>query len=82
MGKPFDNNLRSVLVDSCQELGFNFHDGGTVITIEGPRFSTKAESFLFRSWNADIINMSTCPEIILANELELKYQSYRHEHGL
>ena len=46
-----------------------------MITIEGPRFSTRAESHMFRAWGADIINMSTCPEVILANELGIPYQS-------
>jgi 5'-methylthioadenosine phosphorylase len=56
-------------------LEFAYHDGGTVVTIEGPRFSTKAESMLFRSWGCDVINMSTVPEICLVRELELEYQS-------
>ena len=51
------------------------HKSGTVVTIEGPRFSTKAESLMFRAWNCDIINMSTVPEIVLARELEMQYQS-------
>ena len=46
---------------------------GTVVTIEGPRFSTRAESNMFRFWGADVINMSTSPEAILANELEIPY---------
>ena len=75
MGNPFSLRLRSCLVNSCNELGFAYHDGGTVVTIEGPRFSTRAESMLFRSWGCDIINMSTVPEIILARELEMEYQS-------
>jgi 5'-methylthioadenosine phosphorylase len=45
------------------------------VTIEGPRFSTRAESHMFRVWGADIINMSTCPEVILANELHIPYQT-------
>jgi len=44
-----------------------------VITIEGPRFSTIAESNMFRAWGADVINMSTAPEAILANEAEIEY---------
>lgn len=42
---------------------------GTVVTIEGPRFSSRAESFMFRSWKADVINMTTVPEVVLAKEL-------------
>ena len=75
MGEPFSSFLRSCLVTACNNLDFIYHDGGTVITIEGPRFSTKAESRMFRSWNCDIINMSTVPEIVLARELEMEYQS-------
>ena len=75
MGKPFDFEMRSCLSEISEDLGYKHHNSGTVITIEGPRFSTKAESLLFKSWGSDIINMSTCPEVILANELNLKYQS-------
>jgi 5'-methylthioadenosine phosphorylase len=63
------------LVEACKSLGFEYHNGGTVVTIEGPRFSTKAESMMFRSWGCDIINMSTVPEIVLARELDLHYQN-------
>ena len=75
MGDPFSAGLRNCLVRASDQLGFAYHDGGTVVTIEGPRFSTKAESVMFRSWGCDIINMSTVPEIVLARELELEYQS-------
>ena len=75
MGNPFSAGMRSCLVEACKSLGFEHHNGGTVVTIEGPRFSTKAESIMFRSWGCDIINMSTVPEIVLARELDLQYQS-------
>lgn len=75
MADPFDLHLRKSLVKSAQELNYTFHDTGTVITIEGPRFSSRAESNLFRSWNIDVINMSTVPEVTLANELGIPYQS-------
>ena len=75
MGNPFSLGMRNSLARACDLLGFNYHNGGTVITIEGPRFSTKAESFMFRSWGCDIINMSSVPEIILARELDLEYQT-------
>lgn len=74
MPNPFDKKLRDLLCKTCDELGFTYNKDATVITIEGPRFSTKAESHMFRSWGADIINMSTCPEAILANELKIPYQ--------
>jgi len=73
MAEPFDKKLRKVLNKTASNLGLKCHPKGTVVTIEGPRFSTKAESHLFRSWNADVINMSTAPECILANEIGLPY---------
>jgi len=75
MGEPFSAGMRSCLVEACKSLRFEHHNGGTVVTIEGPRFSTKAESMMFRSWGCDIINMSTVPEIVLARDLDLQYQS-------
>jgi 5'-methylthioadenosine phosphorylase len=73
MPEPFDASLRKHLIDSGKSLGFKSHDCGTVITIEGPRFSTKAESKMFRIWGADVINMSIAPECILANEAGIPY---------
>jgi 5'-methylthioadenosine phosphorylase len=73
MAEPFDHNLRARLVKACQDLNLKHHPDGTVITIEGPRFSTKAESHMFRAWGADVINMSIAPEAILANELKIPY---------
>ena len=75
MGEPFSAGLRNCFAQVCGDLSFPYHNGGTIITIEGPRFSTKAESMLFRSWGCDVINMSTVPEICLARELKLEYQS-------
>lgn len=73
MAEPFDKDLRKVLIDVGKELGFKVHEKGTVVTIEGPRFSTKAESCMFKNWSADVVNMSVAPEAILANELGIKY---------
>ncbi|MDP2847989.1 MAG: S-methyl-5'-thioadenosine phosphorylase [Humidesulfovibrio sp.] len=75
MAEPFDAALRGLLNSSCQELGIQHHKTGTVITIEGPRFSTRAESNMFRLWGADVINMSIAPECILANEAGIPYAS-------
>lgn len=75
MSEPYDKNLRQLLCQASAELGLAYNKDVTIITIEGPRFSTKAESLMFRSWGADIINMSTCPEVILANELGIPYQT-------
>ncbi len=73
MAEPFDKKLREVLSKTGKELGYKIHDKGTVITIEGPRFSTKAESKMFRLWGADLINMSIAPEATLANEAGVPY---------
>ena len=73
MPEPFDEGLRKALYATSIELGYPTHEGGTVVTIEGPRFSTRAESHMFRAWGADIINMSTAPEAMLANEAEIPY---------
>ena len=73
MADPFDKTLRKFLTLNAQKLGFDFHPSGTLITIEGPRFSTRAESNMFRLWGADVINMSVAPECILANELKIPY---------
>jgi 5'-methylthioadenosine phosphorylase len=75
MSEPFCDNLRLLLVDSAKELKLRHQRNGTIITIEGPRFSTKAESHMFRAWGADVINMSTVPEVILARELGMCYQT-------
>jgi 5'-methylthioadenosine phosphorylase len=73
MAEPFCPNLIELLSSSSEELDIPYHRDKTVITIEGPRFSTKAESHLFRSWNADVINMSTVPEVNLAREKKMHY---------
>lgn len=75
MSQPFNATLRRLLVNSANELKLPYYAKGTILTIEGPRFSAKAESLMFRAWGADLINMSTVPEIILANELNLPYQT-------
>lgn len=75
MAQPYDKKLTDLLCRQCDELNFKYNKNKTVITIEGPRFSTYAESIMFRAWGADIINMSTCPEVILANEAGIPYQT-------
>ena len=75
MGEPFCRELRVLLVKSAKQLKLRHHNRGTVVTIEGPRFSTKAESHMFRKLGADVINMSTVPEVVLARELGICYQS-------
>ena len=73
MADPYDERLRKILIAECKNLSFPFHEKGTVVTIEGPRFSTRAESYMFRAWGADIINMSIATETILANEAGIPY---------
>jgi len=73
MADPFDHKLRQILIEKASELKLIYHPKGTVITIEGPRFSTRAESKMFQIWGADVINMSVAPECILANELNIPY---------
>ena len=70
---PFDPDLRKVLIDAAAELNYDCHPQGTVVTIEGPRFSTRAESHMFRAWGADVINMTIATEAALAREAELPY---------
>ncbi|MBN2212678.1 MAG: MTAP family purine nucleoside phosphorylase [Bacteroidales bacterium] len=71
MAYPFSDELRDCLIEAAVTLGHTVHTKGTVVTIDGPRFSTHAESQLYRMWGGDIINMTTAPEVILANEMEL-----------
>ena len=73
MADPFSEEIRHALIEAAEELELAHHKRGTVITIEGPRFSTRAESRMFRIWGADIINMSIAPEAALANEAGIPY---------
>lgn len=73
MEPAFCNRTRDILIETASECGIHVHKNGTVVTIEGPRFSTKAESRLFRSWGADLVNMTLVPEVVLAKEAGLCY---------
>lgn len=73
MTEPFCPNLRRQFYEQAQKLDLNCHKKGTVVTIEGPRFSSKAESHMFRQWGGDVVNMSTVPEVVLAREAGLHY---------
>jgi len=75
LAEPFSKELNKKIIQTISELGFPFHSKGTVITIEGPRFSTKAESKMFQTWGADVINMSVAPEATLAKEVGLEYSA-------
>ncbi len=76
--EPFCSEFSQVLAQAVLEAGGSVHTGGTFITIEGPRFSTKAESAMFRGWGADIIGMTACPEAQLAREAEICYAVMAH----
>lgn len=70
---PYCRNFRQAVLHAAGGTGGIVHDGGTLVTIEGPQFSTRAESFLYRSWGASIIGMTAMPEARLAREAELAY---------
>ena len=70
---PYCPDLRLLLVETARGLGIPVRDGGTVVTIQGPRFSTRAESRWFQEAGWDVINMTAYPEGHLARELELCY---------
>ncbi|KAI6377752.1 hypothetical protein MCOR25_002476 [Pyricularia grisea] len=74
---PFDEKVAAVIktcADAMSGDGVVLHDKGTVVVMEGPQFSTRAESHMYRSWGGSVINMSTLPEAKLAREAELAYQ--------
>ena len=71
--EPVDGALRRTLLHAGREVGARVHDGGTYVCIEGPQFSTRAESLLYRSWGVSVIGMTNLPEAKLAREAELPY---------
>jgi len=73
MAEPFCTALRKTLIQAAESFDIAHHKRGTMVTIEGPRFSTRAESHMFRLWGADTINMTTVPEAPLAREAGLHY---------
>jgi 5'-methylthioadenosine phosphorylase len=75
---PFCSDLSAMAFQALNQTGATVHRGGTLITIEGPRFSTKGESHLFRSWGISIIGMTTSPEAFLAREAEMCYSAVAH----
>jgi len=70
---PFCPDLRNLAVSAGKKLNYNIHDKATQVCIEGPRFSTRAESNMFRNWGADTINMTLFPECVLARESQICY---------
>ena len=77
MAFPFCQRTRQILLDVTWDINFDvpIHDYATVVTVEGPRFSTQAESKMFQRWGGDVINMTTVPEVVLAKEAGLIYAS-------
>lgn len=73
MAQPFSEYLRGLIIGAAKELALPIHEKGTVVSIEGPRFSTRAESLMFKAFGADIINMTIAPEAILAAEAGIPY---------
>jgi 5'-methylthioadenosine phosphorylase len=78
VAEPYCTDLSGRLADSTEQTGATVHRGGSYITIEGPRFSTRAESNTFRAWGMSIIGMTTSPEAFLAREAELCYSVLAH----
>ncbi len=70
---PVCEDLRQVLKGAVEKVGVPFHDGGAYVCIEGPQFSTRAESLLFRTWGVSVIGMTNLPEARLAREAEMSY---------
>lgn len=70
---PYCQYLNKIFYENGNNIGLNIQNGGTYICIEGPRFSTRAESKMFRLWGGDIIGMTSYPEVVLAAEKEICY---------
>jgi len=73
MAKPTSSGLASCCESALKKLNIKYQTGGTYVVMEGPQFSTLAESNLYRSWNADVIGMTNMPEAKLAREAEIRY---------
>lgn len=78
VANPFCPETSAVLETAVREAGGTVHSGGTFITIEGPRFSTKGESMTYRAWGMSIIGMTASPEAFLAREAEICYATMAH----
>ncbi len=78
VAQPFCSDLSAALADATLAAGGRLHRGGSFITVEGPRFSTRGESEVFRQWGMSIIGMTTSPEAFLAAEAEISYACMAH----
>ena len=76
--EPFCPSLSALLLNALREQDVVVHEGGTYITIEGPRFSTRGESNTFRSWGMSLVGMTASPEVFLAREAEICYATMAH----
>jgi len=90
MAQPVSTALADRIEAACKAENLKHHRGGTYLAMEGPQFSTLAESHLYRSWGCDVIGMTNMPEAKLAREAEIKYatvamvtdyDSWHEEHG-
>jgi 5'-methylthioadenosine phosphorylase len=90
LAEPISEEIADILYEACEELDLTAHKNGTYLNMEGPQFSTKAESNLYRSWGCDIIGMTNLPEAKLAREAEISYATlaavtdydcWHHSHG-
>lgn len=75
MADPYDERLRQVAIEACRAEGVTVHESGTVVVIQGPRFSTRAESHWFNRQGWEVVNMTQYPEVALANEARIPYAS-------
>lgn len=73
VAEPMCPEVRRTLIGVAKDLGISAHSTGTYVCIEGPRFSTKAESRMYKGWGADVVGMTLVPECVLAREAELCY---------
>ncbi len=73
MANPVSSWLGNIAMSGCNEIGRKVHHGGVYLVIEGPQFSTLAESKLYRQWGCDVIGMTNMPEAKLAREAEMRY---------
>ncbi|XP_011504713.1 PREDICTED: S-methyl-5'-thioadenosine phosphorylase [Ceratosolen solmsi marchali] len=75
MEPSFDPHTSQIVENAAKKLEISIKKGATIVAIEGPRFSSKAESYMFRQWGGHLINMTTCPEVFLAKEAGILYTS-------
>lgn len=78
VAEPFSAELNEIVASAVEAAGGRVHRGGTYVTIEGTRFSTRAESHMFRQLGFSIVGMTTCPEAFLAREAEIAYSTMSH----